>query len=540
MLVCTNRVIPADSGRCSAYVDFTPAFVQSVFPRPEVICTYQGNQIYPSYEFGGGTHEISCTASNIFGGDACSFTITVVVSPEQFDVNEQVQIVTPVTPQFLFGVSYPFEVIPYPVGIEFQGKLYYSSSAGDGQGGLWSWDGTNAVRHAVVNQTGDANFHNFVVLSNVLYFAGTDGGNGYQPHQYHPINGASRFGFSPPPVPEFHTVFDGKVYFSGIDDGNGRQLWRYDGFLPAPITSLPGGGAHVVRDLAVFNGALHFVAGVGANAQLWRLAPTGAVQVTSINPGIDVTRSWVTVVGSTLYFTADDGVHGVELWKFDGATATRLTDIAFGAASANPSWITAYNGQIYFTAENATMGAELWRFDGTNASPVADIRLGPDSSEPHSLFVLSNHLYFAAIENVLDFGIGFLEAQERLFRFDGEQLKIIRRDNMCRGKFLTGMAPYQGALYFRYSDDCQFSGEQQLARMAFNYECRDDSYPSLNCPGDVTLAASTGECGAWFTVPLTEYGFPEPSVTCRVGNTVFNVSHFFPVGTYREIGRAHV
>jgi len=46
--------------------------------------------------------------------------------------------------------------------------------------------------------------------------------------------------------------------------------------------------------------------------------------VKDINPGGDSYPQYLTNVNGTLFFTADDGIHGWELWKSDGTTAGTL------------------------------------------------------------------------------------------------------------------------------------------------------------------------------------------------------------------------
>jgi ELWxxDGT repeat protein len=73
--------------------------------------------------------------------------------------------------------------------------------------------------------------------------------------------------------------------------------------------------------------------------------------------------------GGVAYFSADDGVHGVELWRTDGTPdSTRMVrDIFPGSPSSGPRDLTELNGQVYFGAADLAHGCALWRSDGSAA-----------------------------------------------------------------------------------------------------------------------------------------------------------------------------
>ncbi|MCS7021425.1 MAG: hypothetical protein NZU63_06320, partial [Gemmataceae bacterium] len=119
-----------------------------------------------------------------------------------------------------------------------------------------------------------------------------------------------------------------------------------------------------------YNGALYFAANDGVlGNELWRSdgTPGGTVSVTNMNPSGDANPTWLTVYNGKLYFAADDGSTGVELWSYDATTntLTQVADINPGAASSNPQWLTVYNGILYFAADDGSTGVELWSYDAT-------------------------------------------------------------------------------------------------------------------------------------------------------------------------------
>ena len=192
------------------------------------------------------------------------------------------------------------------------------------------------------------------------------------------------------------------------------------------------------------------------------------------------------VFNGVLYFAADDGTNGSELWKYDGVNPPSLADdILAGSAGSYPSDFTVYDGKLYFEAETddddelwvfdgttaslaadtnrpdelavydgalyfratGALGRELWKFDGTTASLAADINAGSDSSDPQELTVYDGILYFRAngVEGRFD---------QELWKFDGataSQVADIRAGSS--GSNPSDFTVFNDVLYFAAEDD---------------------------------------------------------------------------------------
>lgn len=195
--------------------------------------------------------------------------------------------------------------------------------------------------------------------------------------------------------------------FYALSDVYGSELRRtsigvYHDTSVLEIVPGPGGGQP--EQLTAAGSLVFFVANDGTTGrELWRSDGTqaGTFLVKDIvsGPGSPAPASLI-AVGSTLFFVASNGFDGVELWKSDGTTAgtVLVADIAPGAASSFPQYLVAADGLLWFVANDGTTGAELWMSDGTGPGTqrVADLEPGSIGSSPRFLTVAGRQLFFSA------------------------------------------------------------------------------------------------------------------------------------------------
>lgn len=189
---------------------------------------------------------------------------------------------------------------------------------------------------------------------------------------------------------------DGTPIVNGYNSGI-NTLWRLErrhGSCGGPawdavLIKSGFGDLPLVFGSAVIGRTLYFAADDGVHGrELWKTdgTPEGTVLVKDIRPGSGGSGLLrFLAVGDTLYFVADDGRHGFELWKSDGTRGgTRLVeDIYPGPGSGFPDSLVAVDSHtLYFTADDGMHGREPWKSDGTRSGTrlVEDIRSGAASS----------------------------------------------------------------------------------------------------------------------------------------------------------------
>jgi ELWxxDGT repeat protein len=203
--------------------------------------------------------------------------------------------------------------------------------------------------------------------------------------------------------------------------------------------------------LTDINGTLFFAADDGINGrELWKSDGTsaGTILLKDVSSGINESflNSFINVNG-TLFFVADDGINGKELWKSDGTSAGTILvkDVAAGPIGSDPIGLINVNGTLYFNADDGINGSELWKSDGTSSGTilVKDIISGPLGPFPESLTNLNGTLFFVAND-----GSNGVE----LWKSDGTSLGTIIVKDISPGinnSYPSALTNINGILYFR-------------------------------------------------------------------------------------------
>jgi ELWxxDGT repeat protein len=216
--------------------------------------------------------------------------------------------------------------------------------------------------------------------------------------------------------PENFIEFNGKMYFRANDGVHGIELWVSDGTAEGTkmLKDINPDGNSMPRYFTEYNGLLYFRAECSTyGVELWVTDGTedGTRLLKDINPGAGnnskpenqylTNESWpLTVFDGKLYFAANNGSKGLELWVTDGTeTGTNMVkDIHSGSYSSYPKYLTELNGKLYFSANNGTNGIQLWVSDGTevNTTLLKDIYPGQYSSDPAYLTKYNGKIFFRA------------------------------------------------------------------------------------------------------------------------------------------------
>lgn len=209
----------------------------------------------------------------------------------------------------------------------------------------------------------------------------------------------------------------GVFYFTGVTNAHGRELWRSDGtpqgtFMVKDL--VPGDEDSNPEGFVALGNQLIF----SADKKLWRSdgTPQGTRVLKNADPLGSFEPERMAELNGYVYFTIypsqspyNGSYNTGELWRTDGTVdGTELVrDLSSGVDPTNVTPSRAQfvnsNGAIYFSANDGEHGWELWRTDGTKKGTVLVRDLAPpgpnpfeDGSYPRNISDVNGTLLFSA------------------------------------------------------------------------------------------------------------------------------------------------
>lgn len=224
--------------------------------------------------------------------------------------------------------------------------------------------------------------------------------------------------------------------------------------IPTLLRNINATGGSDVQDITCVEGLVYFSAddGVSGN-EVWVSdgTPEGTRLLKDINPGAGDSGplnflAWQ----DRVYFVADNGVDGYQLWSSDGTTAGTQFELPMQDVQGlvSSSRFTVYNDLVVFRGGTDELGSELWRSDGTveGTTLIMDINPGTLSSNPHQFTEYNGLLYFSATVPGLE---------EELWVTDGtaEGTHLVKDIDEGTGSGAPrDLAVVNGLLYFKGDD----------------------------------------------------------------------------------------
>jgi ELWxxDGT repeat protein len=294
-------------------------------------------------------------------------------------------------------------------------------------------------------------------------------------------------------LPSFLTNVDGLLFFNATEPVLGTELWKSTGGpLGAggtqPVSNITGdAGDSNPGEFTNIGGTVLFRAqDASGDAELWKSVPpynaASTTLVENIGGGMASSNPiGLTNVGGTLLFAANanDGT-GVELWKsappFDSGSTSLVEDInQTMSTSSFPDVLTDVNGTLFFQADDGLNGTELWKsaspFDAASTSLVKDIDPGddtpagggPDSSFPDDLTNVGGTLLFSASD-----GVNATELWKSVGpNYNAGSTSMVENINTASDSNPSQLANVAGALFFS-ADDTTHGAELWKSTSPFN------------------------------------------------------------------------
>ena len=204
-------------------------------------------------------------------------------------------------------------------------------------------------------------------LNGAIYFTANDGAHGYELWKTDGTAGGTylvkdiEVGPSSG-YPENISNVNGELYFSASDETYYGQPWKSDGTaMGTNMFAVIDCGVFYPKNFVSLGSKVIFSVGYDSYPPgLW--ITDGTSNGTKLLKNITKPEEIVSD-GSTAYFRASSYGGGIELWKTNGTelSTVRMKDIFPGSSNSYPNNLTLMGGGVFFSANDGEHGFELWR-----------------------------------------------------------------------------------------------------------------------------------------------------------------------------------
>lgn len=244
--------------------------------------------------------------------------------------------------------------------------------------------------------------------------------------------------------PTYFLPYNDLLLFTAKTESEGLELWAKNGAETYLVKDLaPGNSSSLgpdLRDISVtLNGKLYFMANDGEyGTQLWSTngTQTGTQRITTIS-GLDTKK--ITLVGNRIFFLVVKGER-LQLWKSDGtAGGTQLVKGDLPVWN-EPSYQGSANQLFFFTFQpEGSNNSRLWRSDGTESGtfPITGELTGNGAGSyatpaPTQYIEYKGELYFVARSEEL-----FPYASVGLMKTDGTLENTLAVSGLYDGNYIS-------------------------------------------------------------------------------------------------------
>ncbi|MEO8010911.1 MAG: ELWxxDGT repeat protein, partial [Dokdonella sp.] len=282
-----------------------------------------------------------------------------------------------------------------------------------------------------------------------------------------------------------------RVVFSANDGTHGTELWISDGTPAGTVLAhdlVSGAGGSSPSSFTTIGARLFFRAFDSTHGgELWMWDAGGVGRVADIEPGnAGSNPSELIAAGANLVFRACRTSEGCELWRSDGSAAgtTLLADVRFGVTGSDPLhlvWHAGF-GRVFFDADDGVNGRELWEVNGVGAaSRISSLVAGSGEADFEGAAAVGARLLFVA-----DAGL----AGARLYAWDGASVTQLAILSTAGPGFVDNFVLWNGRAYLGELD-CWYSDGTVAGTIQWDPDC--DSNVPFAVGGGRLLYGSYGD-----------------------------------------------